>query len=138
MYISGTHKHDEESSWKSKFGDYIADARIPLSGHYSPAGDSLGLTTTPRYQQALQMYLLYHPKNVVGHSLGSAIAKRISDDYMTGVGGEARYYGAPFSPFTKFRKHETSFRHFGDPVSALDYNATQTLYKGNPHSFEGH
>lgn len=119
MYISGTHSAR----------DVKTDLFVPY-----------GLTNTQRYQEALEFYLFHKPKTIVGHSLGSAIAKRISDDHMEGVleHQHVRMYGAPMFLNTKLRRHEKSFRHTFDPVSFLDPTATSSSASGiNPHAFTG-
>lgn len=117
MYIAGTHTLD----------DWRTNMHIPFN-----------LQDTARFKQAENLFKLYRPHTVVGHSLGGAIAKTLSDRYYSAQHGRARYYGAPFFLTTKLRPWETSYRHYGDPVSVFGpTTGTQsTVHVGfNPHEY---
>lgn len=87
-----------------------------------------------RYHQALAK-LSPGIRTVVGHSLGGAVAARLTEDHPN---IQARVYGAPLARWTKNPRVQ-DYRHDWDPVSMLDRSATTTPAKGwNPHSYGGY
>ena len=113
LYIAGT----------KSFDDVMTDMTIPLNM----------LEFTPRYTQAEQLYKLYEPNVIVGHSLSGLIAKKLNDKY----GVAYRSYGAPIIGFGD--KQYERRRHIGDPISIFDKKAR--IIGGvmdNPHSYKGY
>jgi hypothetical protein len=113
LYIAGTHSAE----------DVLTDATIPLNM----------LEFTPRYKQTEQLYKLYQPDVIVGHSLSGMIAKKLNEKY----GVPYRSYGGPIIGIGK--KDINRRRHFGDPISILDRKAL--IIGGimdNPHSYQGY
>ena len=100
MYIAGT------KTMRDVFSDWV---KIPL-----------GLTRySQRYKEA-EKVLAANPqvKNLIGHSLGSAVSdelsKRNEDKQL-----KTTLYGSPFVDFTG-KQSDNRYRHRGDLVSVLD------------------
>ena len=100
LYIAGT------KNMRDVFSDWI---KIPL-----------GLTRySQRYKEA-EKVLAANPqvKNLIGHSLGSAVSdelsKRNEDKQL-----KTTLYGSPFVDFTG-KQSDNRYRHKFDPVSILD------------------
>ncbi len=69
---------------------------------------------------------------VIGHSLGGVTALELQEHYPY---LHTRTYGAPVVSATRGAR----YRHFGDPISALDWGAHTSLPSGlNPHSYHGY
>jgi hypothetical protein len=86
-----------------------------------------------RYKNALEV-LRVNPdiKNVVGHSLGGAVALELQKNFPDRK-FKTNTYGAPVVSFTPA---ENRFRNYLDPVSILDRGAKNTVNVGlNPHTF---
>jgi hypothetical protein len=142
LFVAGTHQwlngvpilQDifNSSSHDINDNDVLSDLAVPN-----------GLENTKRYRSAETIFKLYRPTRLVGHSLGAAITKTISDQYFSGAPNEhSTYYGAPFWISTKLHPWEESYRHRGDPISVFGANIEHqhnTESDGlNPHSFTGH
>ena len=113
MYISGTHTAR----------DVADDTLIPLHIVHN----------SERYQQA-QAAMSHHVHTVVGHSLGGAVAARLTEQLPH---LHARVYGVPLARLTANPRVQ-SFRHAFDPVSMLDRSAVIKPANGwNPHSYGG-
>jgi pimeloyl-ACP methyl ester carboxylesterase len=117
MYISGT---GGGGHW---LRDAIDDVKIPFHMVHHSA----------RYVEAMTK-LNHKVKHLVGHSLGGAVASRLTEDFNH---LDARVYGAPL-----MRVHENprvkSFRHYGDPVSMFDRSSEMYTPGLNPHSYDGY
>lgn len=112
MYISGTHT----------IRDVLDDTLIPFHA----------VDRSERYAQAINM-LDPGVKVVVGHSLGGAVAARMTEVYPRLI---AKVYGAPLLRSTA-NPRVRHYRHLFDPVSMFDRSATLTKAKGwNPHSYK--
>jgi hypothetical protein len=117
MYIAGT------KTARDVFSDWI---KIPL-----------GLTRySTRYKEAEEV-LKANPqvKNLIGHSLGSAVSDELSKR------NEAKQlnttlYGSPFVDFTG-KQSDNRYRHKFDPVSILDRKA-KTVDLGLVSPLEAH
>lgn len=126
MFISGTHRNEMNPA-----SDYYTDFRLALGQ----------LPTTARFRQAEQMLHLYNPEVLVGHSLGSSIAKELHNRYAYKPGynlRRSRYYNPPFTPFTRLGRGEISMAHRLDPVGVLDTVSQRSFHLGSPHSYRGH
>ena len=122
MYIAGT------KTMRDVFSDWI---KIPL-----------GLTRySQRYKEA-EKVLAANPqvKNLIGHSLGSAVSdelsKRNEDKQL-----KTTLYGSPFVDFTG-KQSDNRYRHKFDPVSILD-RGSKTVDLGlvdplTAHSYMGY
>jgi hypothetical protein len=91
------------------------------------------LEFTPRYRQAEQLYKLYKPDIIVGHSLSGMIGKKLNEKY----GVNYRSYGAPLISIGD--KQYERRRHIGDPISVFDRKAR--IIGGvmdNPHTYQGY
>ena len=122
LFIAGT------KTARDVFSDWI---KIPL-----------GLTRySKRYKEAEDV-LKANPqvKNLIGHSLGSAVSdelsKRNEDKQL-----KTTLYGSPFVDFTG-KQSETRFRHKFDPVSILD-RGSKTVDLGlvsplKAHGYDGY
>ena len=122
LFIAGT------KTARDVFSDWI---KIPL-----------GLTKyTKRYKEAEDV-LKANPqvKNLIGHSLGSAVSdelsKRNEDKQL-----KTTLYGSPFVDFTG-KQSENRFRHKFDPVSILD-RGSKTVDLGlvsplKAHGYDGY
>ena len=76
-----------------------------------------------------------HIKQVVGHSLGGAVAAALAERFPE---LEARVYGAPLLRSSTSVRVQ-SFRHQYDPISMLDRGATVSKAPGrNPHTYKGY
>ena len=116
LYISGTRS----------IGDVLDDAYIPFKAVHK----------TQRYQQALAALKKGKGRvtQVVGHSLGGAVAARLIEDRPDLV---ARVYGAPLYRGNASSR-VTSYRHFRDPISFLDKGELVSTASGwNAHSYKG-
>lgn len=129
LYISGTHVNENNTGIFGRFSDYFTDAMLPTQT----------LRLTDRYNQAREAFERYHPSNVVGHSLGANIASTLTSDFWGPAheGVAARYYNAPFAPGRVHRNYESSFSHYGDPISAGDLWAERT-FALDVHGYGGH
>ena len=115
LYVSGTHT----------VRDVWDDVKVPFHMVHK----------SQRYSQAIGK-MTHDVTTVVGHSLGGAVAARMTEDYP---GLQARTYGAPLL-HTRFAKSKQvkSYRHYGDPVSFFDRSAVMLAPdRLNPHSYEG-
>ncbi len=143
MYISGT-KHAESllDTLANPSYDNITDHY--RRGHYQDVWDDLKIplymtNKSERYRN-VQEELDKNPniKNVVGHSLGSAVAyeaqKRYPDRNLNVVA-----YSAPVVSFPWDKSGGERSRNILDPISILDNGAkTKVNFKNdfyNPHSF---
>lgn len=119
LYIAGTHT----------LSDVMTDLTIPIHA----------LHMTTRYKQSEKILNENkNIKNIVGHSLGSAILtvlKEKNENKYSNVKGRA--YGSPTILPHKDIKY---FRHPGDPVSIVNVfsGATDEHYLNNPHSYAGY
>lgn len=121
LYLAGT-------KWKDLQGnitieDALTDATIALNA----------VEFTPRYRQAEQLYKLYKPDMVVGHSLSGFLSQKLNEKY----GVPYRSYGGPF--FSLGSQKFEHRRHIGDPISIFDRKAR--IVGGimdNPHTYQGY
>ena len=123
MYIAGT-RLDRLSGLRDVLDDVTF---VPLREAYN----------TQRYQQALAALKKGKGcvKYLVGHSLGGAAAAAMTERFLE---LEARVYGAPLMRSSGSVRVK-SFRHAYDPISMLDFSATDSRAPGrNPHSFTGY
>ena len=113
LYIAGTHSTS----------DLLTDLTLPIGM----------LNKTDRYQSAKQLYELYgRPRNIVSHSLGGSIALELNKEYNNNI--NVTTYGSPVVDINPFQKPQRR-RHYGDPVSMMDFGATSSFSSGwNPHS----
>ena len=101
---------------------------------------------TERYGQAMATYNELaaqgqRPERLVGHSLGGAVALQMDKDLARqGHPVKTRTFGAPvFDVITPFGGSTPErFKHWGDPVGALDFGATHGKFKLYPHSYTGY
>ena len=102
----------------------MTDALIPL-----------GMTEfSERYRQAEQIYNLYKPRAIVGHSLASHLVMKLSDKYDVPY----RAYATPTISMP-WQNAKNRYSHYGDPISVLDMASQKNIYKGyNPHSYGGY
>ena len=101
---------------------------------------------TERYGQALDKYNELtaqgqRPERLVGHSLGGGVALQMDSDLARrGHHVKTGTFGAPvldvMSPFNGSKPER--FKHWGDPVGALDFGATHGKFKLYPHSYTGY
>jgi len=122
MYIAGT------KTMRDVFSDWV---KIPL-----------GLTRySQRYKEA-EKVLAANPqvKNLIGHSLGSAVSdelsKRNEDKQL-----KTTLYGSPFVDFTG-KQSDNRYRHNFDPVSIMD-RGSKTVDLGlvsplTAHGYDGY
>ena len=127
LYIAGT----------KSFSDAIDDLKLPI----------YQTRNTKRYKdvdKSLQDYAIdvdgkknYGIKNVVSHSLGSAVGQQINEDY--GNIFQTRSYGAPF--ISRQRPDDTgqnlTIRGSNDVVSMFDRGAI-TIPKGSLNPLDNH
>ena len=81
---------------------------------------------------------------VVGHSLGGAIALNLEQKYGQQSGGiiQSKTFGSATASFPGGNKADR-IRYLGDPISALDFNATTVVpsigrrWNQSAHSFQG-
>lgn len=93
------------------------------------------LEKTPRFRQAENIYNLYKPQRVVGHSLGGAIAMALARKYHSRDGVVGVYYSPPLHPFHALHPYEESYANWGDPVSIGDVSSHRSIRIGNPHGY---
>ena len=121
------HGHVLNISGTRSIGDALDDVYIPFKAVHK----------TQRYQQALAALKKGKGRvtEVVGHSLGGAVAARLTEERPELV---ARLYGAPLYGDTT-NSRVTSYRHFRDPMSFLNKGAVVTNARGwNPHTYKGY
>ena len=132
-------KEGLDEAYSSPRGTFVAGDSLYIAGTKSP-GDALDdlsipvrLTSkTARYRDA-SLVLNKNPQvqRVVGHSLGGAVALELQQQNPN---LQSVTYGAPVAS----RKPGERFRHWGDPVAALDSGAQTTApTQANPHSYAG-
>jgi len=107
---------------------YVAGTRSMRDWAYDVAIPFGQTRRTPRGIVAEQMYSLYHPSRVVGHSLGGAVALDVAKDHSIG----STTYGAPVFGVSRGDR----FREYLDPVSMFDFGATNRM--SFPHSYRGY
>ena len=113
LYIAGTRD----------IGDAIDDLKLPLD-------DILNKTTRGRDADAY--YRSHHEIDiVVGHSLGGAVGLSLEKQYEKQDGNpygiiiQSKTFGAPVISSNLSRVTTPNrIRYFGDPINALDFNAT--------------
>jgi hypothetical protein len=113
LYIAGT----------SSFQDVWDDLKIP----FKQTDKSM------RYRKAVEVLKTNNDiKNVVGHSLGGAVALELQQNYPDRK-FKSNTYGAPVLSITGA---DNRFRNVFDPVSILDRGAANSVNVGlNPHTF---
>ena len=111
LFVAGT----------SSLGDAVDDTGIPFG---MTSRSQRGIDVDKVLQKMPQI------RRVVGHSLGGAVALDVQ-----GRRPELKTttYGAPVASFQGGER----YRHYGDPVSALDFGAHNSAPKGlNPHNYQ--
>ena len=132
-----------EKAYASKDGTYVLGDTMYIAGTRTindalirwPQIGTFTTGNTERYQQAVAR-LKKSPfvTKLVGHSYGAAVADLLTRRSKT---YSARLYGA--ARYGTYHPRITSFRHQGDPVSALDFDSyTDKNIQLNPHSFHGY
>lgn len=127
MYISGTRS----------LRDIYDDAMKDFNNINTPIPGLQDLSTSSKYKIAERYQQLYKPSNVVGHSLGAAIASRLSNKYKY---DSVRLYSSP-EHFVNRQSNVKYFRHYLDPLSigsTRSNNIVQNWHFMNTHSYEGY
>ena len=132
-------KEGLDEAYSSPKGTFVAGDSLYISGTKSAAdvlddvSIPLGLTSkTARYRDA-SLVLSKNPQvqRLVGHSLGGAVALELQKQKPD---LQSVTYGAPVAS----TKPGERYRHWGDPVAALDSGAQTTApTQVNPHSYAG-
>lgn len=124
LYIRGT-------DWSHGAGRLAADVRDDMRLPLSNVAGWGGVRNTDKYRQVKRL-IEADPsvEEIVGHSLGAAVAQALGDD----TGRPYRAYGSPSVTWQRNPRHR---RHFWDPVSILDRGASSSHFipTGNPHGF---
>ena len=121
--------------------DMVDDLKLPFN-------DTLNKTTRGRTADAY--YRSHHEiDTVVGHSLGGSVSLALEQKYKKEGNNpygilQSKTFGAPvISGNALGEKNPNRIRYFGDPISALDLNATTVMpsigfrWKNSAHSYKG-
>ena len=113
-----------------------------------PFNDTLNKTTRGRTADAY--YRSHHEiDTVVGHSLGGSVALSLEKQYKKEGNNpygivQSKTFGSPtVSGNALGEKNPNRIRYFGDPISALDFNATTVIpsigfrFNNSAHSYKG-
>ena len=122
-------------------GDYIDDLKLPLNDT---------LNKTKRGRDADAYYRSHHEiDTVIGHSLGGSVSLALEKQYKKEGNSpygiiQSKTFGAPvISGNVLGEKNPNRIRYFGDPISALDFNATNITpsigfrFNNSAHSYKG-
>jgi len=122
-------------------GDHIDDLKLPLDDT---------LNKTKRGRDADAYYRSHHEiDTVIGHSLGGSVSLALEKQYKKEGNNpygiiQSKTFGAPvISTDALGEKNPNRIRYFGDPISALDFNATTVIpsigfrWKNSAHSYKG-
>jgi len=121
-------------------GDHIDDLKLPLD-------DTLNKTKRGRDADA---YYRSHREldTIIGHSLGGSVSLALEKKYKKEGNNpygilQSKSFGAPvISGNVLGEKNPNRIRYFGDPISALDFNATTVMpslsfrWKNSAHSYK--
>jgi hypothetical protein len=122
-------------------GDHIDDLKLPFDDT---------LNKTKRGRDADAYYRSHHEVDtVIGHSLGGSVSLALEKQYKKEGNNpygiiQSKTFGAPvISTDVLGEKNPNRIRYFGDPISALDFNATNVIpsmdfrWKNSAHSYKG-
>jgi hypothetical protein len=122
-------------------GDHIDDLKLPLDDT---------LNKTKRGRDADAYYRSHHEiDTVIGHSLGGSVSLALEKQYKKEGNNpygivQSKTFGAPvISGNVLGEKNPNRIRYFGDPISALDFNATNVTpsigfrFNNSAHSYKG-
>jgi hypothetical protein len=121
-------------------GDHIDDLKLPFDDT---------LNKTKRGRDADAYYRSHHEVDtVIGHSLGGSVSLALEKQYKKEGNNpygiiQSKTFGAPvISTDVLGEKNPNRIRYVGDPISALDFNATNVIpsmgfrWKSNAHSYK--
>ena len=121
--------------------DMVDDLKLPFN-------DTLNKTTRGRTADAY--YRSHHEiDTVVGHSLGGSVSLALEQKYKKEGNNpygilQSKTFGAPvISGNVLGEKNPNRIRYFGDPIPALDFNATNVTpsigfrFNNSAHSYKG-
>ena len=118
----------------------VDDLKLPLN-------DTLNKTT--RGRTADKHYRSHHEiDTVIGHSLGGAVALSLENQYKKEGNNphgiiQSKTFGSPTVSANLSGPNPNRIRYFGDPISALDFNATTVMpsfkqrWNNSAHSYKG-
>uniref|UniRef100_UPI0040496D7C lipase family protein n=1 Tax=Flavobacterium sp. TaxID=239 RepID=UPI0040496D7C len=121
-------------------GDHIDDLKLPLDDT---------LNKTKRGRDADAYYRSHHEiDTIVGHSLGGAVALSLEKQYKKEGNDpygiiQSKTFGSPAVSANFSGTNPNRIRYFGDPISALDFNATTVIpsigfrFNNSAHSYKG-
>ena len=118
--------------------DHIDDLKFPFDDT---------LNKTKRGRDADAYYRSHHGiDTVIGHSLGGSVSLAI-EKYKEGNNPygivQSKTFGATVISGNLTRPNPNRIRYFGDPISALDFNATNVMpslgfrFNNSAHSYKG-
>ena len=131
LFIAGT---------KNFPGDHIDDLKLPLDDT---------LNKTKRGRDADAYYRSHHEVDtVIGHSLGGAVALSLEKQYKKEGNNpygiiQSKTFGSPTVSANLSGTNPNRIKYFGDPISALDLNATTVMpsigfrFNNSAHSYKG-
>ena len=120
--------------------DHIDDLKLPFDDT---------LNKTKRGRDADAYYRSHHEiDTVIGHSLGGAVALSLEKQYKKQGNNpygivQSKTFGAPVISGNFTNTNPNRIRYFGDPISALDFNATTVMpsfkqrFNNSAHSYKG-
>ena len=121
--------------------DHLDDLKLPFDDT---------LNKTKRGRDADAYYRSHHEiDTVIGHSLGGSVSLALEKQYKKEGNNpygivQSKTFGAPvISGNALGEKNPNRIRYFGDPISALDFNATNVTpsigfrWKNSAHSYKG-
>ena len=121
--------------------DMVDDLKLPFNDT---------LNKTKRGRDADAYYRSHHELDtVIGHSLGGAVALSLENQYKKEGNNpygivQSKTFGSPtVSTNALGEKNPNRIRYFGDPISALDVNATTVIpsigfrFSNSAHSYKG-
>ena len=121
--------------------DMVDDLKLPFNDT---------LNKTKRGRDADAYYRSHHELDtVIGHSLGGAVALSLENQYKKEGNNpygivQSKTFGSPtVSTNALGEKNPNRIRYFGDPISALDFNATTVIpsigfrFNNSAHSYKG-
>ena len=132
LFIAGTKNFPQ---------DHIDDLKLPFDDT---------LNKTKRGRDADAYYRSHHEiDTVVGHSLGGAVSLALEKAYKKEGNNpygivQSKTFGSPtVSTNVLGEKNPNRIRYFGDPISAMDFNATTVIpsigfrWKNSAHYYKG-
>ncbi len=131
---SGLHQHYNKL--------FIAGTRDFPIDHWDDLKIPFGKTLEGKRGSDAETYYLSHPEidTVIGHSLGGAIALGLSNKYKEII--QSKTFGSATASLPGGGGVDR-IRYLGDPISALDFNATAVMpsfgrrWNQSAHGFQG-